>query len=272
MTAQLRHRSVVVLVSLLVVASSGIDGRGQHRAADVQARVGEYVSGFIGRFAGIVAQEDLEFSRPRKQVRSDLALLQNVGAGRDMLILRDVLHVDGAPLTDQPERLMRLLQRPSADTLNRVRDVALHSAAHVPPFLNPLLAISFLQSQYQSRFRITIKDAGRGWPDGVIAMGLLETAKPTLLRADSLSNADVPTRGTAWIEARTGRVLETELQVQNERTISTVRTRFGLQEELGIMVPVHMRTKNPDATAGYTDFRRFFIEVDGALELPPPAR
>jgi hypothetical protein len=266
-----RHAAIGILLALAVFGVSGVNGRArQDRPADVPAKVGEYVRSFIGQFAGIVAQEDLEFRRPRKQVRSALALLRTVETGDDLLILRDVLHVDGSALTDQPERLMRLLQRPSADTLNRVRDVTLHSAAHVQPFLNPLLAISLLQSQYQSRFRITIKDAGRGWPDGVIAMGLLETAKPTLLRTDTLSNADAPTRGTAWIEERTGRVLETELQVQNGRMITSARTRFGPHEGLGIMVPVNMQTKNPDTTAGYTDFRRFSIEVEGVIGVPPP--
>lgn len=268
-----RHTVLVMLITLAVFGGSIVNGRArQDRPVDVQTKVGEYVSSFIGRFAGIVAREDLEFRPPRKQVHSDLALMRSVETGDDLLILRDVLNVDGSPLTDQPERLMRLLQRPSADTLNRVRDVTLHSAAHVPPFLNSLLAISLLRSQYQSRLRITVKGAGRSWPDGVVALAFLETARPTLLRTDSLSNADAPTRGTAWIDERTGRVLETELQVQNGRMISSARTRFGPHEGLGIMVPVNMQTKNPAATAGYTDFRRFSIQVDGVIGVPSPAR
>jgi hypothetical protein len=31
-----------------------------------------------------------------------------------------------------------------------------------------------------------------------------------------------------------------------------------------------MQTKNPDTTAGYTDFRRFSIEVEGVIGVPPP--
>ena len=104
------------------------------------------------------------------------------------------------------------------------------------------------------------------------ALAFLETATPTLLRTDALSNADAPTRGTAWLDERTGRVLETELQVQNGRTISTVRTRFAMHEGLGIAVPVPMQTKNPDGMAGYSDFRRFSIHVDGVITIPRSVR
>jgi hypothetical protein len=97
----------------------------------------------------------------------------------------------------------------------------------------------------------------------------VETVKPTMLQSGPFANQNVPTRGTAWIESATGRVLQTELEVRDGRKITKLVTTFATDKRLRVMVPIEMRTENPDATARYTNFRRFEVKTEERLQTPP---
>jgi hypothetical protein len=131
--------------------------------------------------------------------------------------------------------------------------------------LNPYFVVSFLQRTYQPRFRLGTRAAGSDWPPGVVALTFQETARPTLLRTGAASEQDAPARGTAWIELETGRVLATELEVRSGRATTTVHTSFAIEERLGIMLPLRMRTKEPDGDAAYSNFRRFNVRTETEL-------
>jgi hypothetical protein len=126
--------------------------------------------------------------------------------------------------------------------------------------------LGFLQSDFQSRFDLTVADAGSEWPAEVKAVTFVETGRPTLLRTGTFGDIDVPTRGTAWIEQGTGRILQTELQIGRGKSLPTMITKFKLDERLQVMVPVEMRTQNPDGLATYSNFRRFEVATDTALD------
>ena len=101
------------------------------------------------------------------------------------------------------------------------------------------------------------------------AVTFTEVAKPTILRGGIQGERDVPVRGTAWIEPETGRVLQTELIVPTGRSSTTIVTKFMLDPRLQIMVPEQMRTENPKGVATYSNFRRFSVQTDTAVETPP---
>lgn len=102
------------------------------------------------------------------------------------------------------------------------------------------------------------------------AVSLVEVGRPTVLRTGPFGNLDAPTRGTAWIEEGTGRILQTELQIGRGRSApTTMVTKFTLDERLQVMVPSEMRTRNPDGVAAYSNFRRFEAGADSAVQLPP---
>jgi hypothetical protein len=133
----------------------------------------------------------------------------------------------------------------------------------VPPALNPLYALMFLQSVYQPRFTFTVADAGAPWPDGVRVVSFEEVRRPTLLRWGAL---DVPSHGRAWIEEATGRVFRTELELGTNRGRPTIATTFKLDERLQVMVPDRMQTRNPEGTAVYSNFRRFTVSAATAIK------
>jgi hypothetical protein len=146
----------------------------------------------------------------------------------------------------------------------------LSADVHVPSVFNPMFVLGFLQSDFQSRFELTVSDAGSEWPREVKAVTFVEVGRPTLLRAGPFGDFDAPTRGTALIEEGTGRVLQTELEVGRGRGIPKMVTKFRLDDRLQVTVPVEMRTENPDGLATYSNFRRFGVETDAAIPVPPP--
>jgi len=146
----------------------------------------------------------------------------------------------------------------------------LNADRYVPSALNPMFVIGFFQSDFQSRFDLTVSDAGDDWPREVKAVTFVERGRPTLLRAGPFADQDVPTRGVVWIEEATGRILQTELEVGRGRGAPKMTTKFRLDERLQVTVPVEMRTQNPDGTATYTNFRRFGVDTSAVIPTPTP--
>ena len=96
-----------------------------------------------------------------------------------------------------------------------------------------------------------------------------EQFRPTLIRAPG--DRDLPAAGAAWIEALTGRVLQTQLLIQD----SDVTTRFEAHPEFGIAVPVEMRESHfvgrtiIRAVASYGRFRSFSVQTSETFDEPP---
>jgi hypothetical protein len=228
----------------------------------VSGRVADYIREYVDRLSILVAHEDITLRTPRKRtVRSDYLLVRYPGSDRSLLMLRDVLDENGAPVRDREDRLVELFQKEYTYARVRADEITHFSARYVPAVLNPLLAIALLQPEYQSRFSFQVKDAERTWPDEVSVLEFKETAKPTLLRSSPTARGNVPTRGRVWIEMPAGRILQTELQVNDRGKITTLATTFQRDERLDMLVPGEMRTKAPDGVAVYTNYRRFDVEA-----------
>jgi hypothetical protein len=228
--------------------------------SELSGRTAAYVSQFVLGMANVVAQEDFDLGR---QVRSDFLLVRRPGTDLDLMLYRDVYQVAGKPLRGREERLAGLFVKPADSIHERVREIVSDGAEHVPPALNPLYALMFLQSVYQPRFTFTVADAGAPWPDGVRVVSFEEVRRPTLLRWGAL---DVPSHGRAWIEEATGRVFRTELELGTNRGRPTIATTFKLDERLQVMVPDRMQTRTPEGTAVYSNFRRFTVSAATAIK------
>jgi hypothetical protein len=226
----------------------------------------------VNGLANIVGQEAFTLSRPDRRVTSDLLLVRYPGSQRDLISYRDVIQLNGKPVPGREQRLIDLFITPPGGLRARAREIVADSDAHVPSVFNPMLGLAFLQSGYQSRFELVVNDAGAAWPREVKAITFVEIRRPTVLRSGPLENVDVPTRGTAWIEEGTGRVLQTELIVGTGRSAQSMLTKFQLDERLQVTVPMEMRTQNPDGVALYSNFRRFGVDTASEIQKPPTAQ
>ena len=229
---------------------------------ELQRRTAAYVTTLVNGLANIVAQEEFTLSNPERRVTSDFLLVRYPGSNRDLLTFRDVTHVNGQAVPDHEQQLVDLFIKPFDVIRGRVRQITSAADAHVPSQLNPLFVLAFLQGDFQSRFELTVRDAGREWPPQVRAVTFVETSRPTLLRTGQFGDIDVPTRGTAWIEEATGRIVQSELEIGTGKSPPRLTTRFTLDDRLQIMVPSQMRTENPSGVATYRNFRRFRVQTD----------
>jgi hypothetical protein len=185
---------------------------------------------------------------------------------------RDVIQLNGKPVPGREQRLIDLFVTPPDGLRERAEQIVADADAHVPSVFNPMFVLAFLQSNFQSRFELTVNDAGSAWPREVKAITFVEVRRPTVVRGGPFRHLDVPTRGTAWIEEGTGRVLQTELQVGTGRSAQSMLTKFKLDERLQVTVPMEMRTQNPNGVAIYSNFRRFGVETDSTVQRPPTPR
>jgi hypothetical protein len=235
---------------------------------DMQRRTASYVAQVFNNLSNVVGQEDFALKGPDRQVRSDFLLVRYPGSNRDLLSFRDVTLVNGVPLPNRQERLADLFLKPIDMVRDRVRQITLAAENHVPPVFNPIFVLAFLQADFQGRYEMTVNDAGAEWPAQVKAVTFIERARPTLLRAGPLGDQDVPTRGIAWVEEGTGRLLQSELQIGTGRSAMKALTKYKLDDKLQIMVPDEMRTENPSGVATYSNFRRFTVETQFVVPVP----
>jgi hypothetical protein len=246
-----------------------------------------YVTRFLTAFSNVVAEEHYEqeaTSAPRRRtLRSELLLVRYPGATA-WHVFRDVLEKDGRVVAGAREgRLAALFLGPAEQALPRAQEIAAAGGRHnihdIGTLNNPLLVLAFLQRGNSDRFRFTLTTLERSLGPTIRAVQFEEVRVPTLLRLGG--NLNMPARGHLWIDETNGRVVKTELRVGQRdvarssmtwRPPSTITTTFGLDEKLGIDVPLDMRDHYAlehveiSGVATYSRFRRFPVGPDAANE------
>jgi formylglycine-generating enzyme required for sulfatase activity len=279
------------LVSALPVAAQPVG------LESLLARGGAYVAQFIERFANVVAEEryvqDATGNLPivmagrgrllappsrHRELRSDF-LLVKAGATSEWLPFRDVFEVDGTPIRDREGRLTRLFLQPSSTSLEQANQITLESARYnlgaVQRTINtPILPLVFLQLDTQSRFRFTLGKRDTGAGESVWIVDYKEEARPTLIRG--IRDSDIPSSGRYWIDAETGRVVKTELNLNSAGVRARLTTSYRRDERFQIDVPFEMRERyyhdrgQISGVATYGRFRRFDVTSDEAFHNPAP--
>jgi hypothetical protein len=232
---------------------------------------------FVERFSSVVAEENLEQTitvpRRKRTMRADFLFVRLPG---DQLwtAFRDVFDVDGKPVRDRDERVMKLLTAPPNDSRRRIREILEESARHnlinIGTISNPLLVVAFLQEFYQPRFRFNLAGMEKDLGPHIRVVQFQEIKGPTLIRGDA--NQDILSRGLVWIDEETGRLAKTELRIGGTAAPITVTTLFTFDETLGMDVPSEMREWYPDrvgelrSTATYGRFRRFQVSTSEQLK------
>jgi hypothetical protein len=220
----------------------------------------------------VVAEEryEQEITTPRRKrvLVSDFLLIRY--PGDDMWqAFRDVSEVDGKPVRDRESRILKLFTEPSENPLRRASEIAGASSRHnlldVGTLNNPLLAMAFLQAQYNGRFRYTVAGIDKKVGPDVRTVRFVEFQVPTLLKGPS--NSNMMSQGLFWIEQASGRVVKTELQLGSRGFPVRIVTTYKMDEDLGINVPATMEDWYPDGNgefrgkATYGKFRRFLIQT-----------
>jgi len=268
--------SVCLLIATCLLLSSPASAQEVDRD-ELLARAGAYVKAFVDKFSSVVAEETLvqEITVPRRKrtLRSDYLFVRFPGE-YSWTSFRDVFEVDGKPVRDREDRLLKLLMQPSGDAQRRVADIVGASARYnlldIGTINHPLLAMAFMQDFYRPRFRFNTAGREKSLGPKVRKIQFQEFQRPTIIKGNS--NSDVFTRGLVWIDEDTGRIAKTELRIGSQSAPISVITLFKFDETLGIDVPSEMRDWYPDrqgevrGVATYGRYRRFQVTTSEAVK------
>ena len=271
-------------------------------------RAAWYLDYFIDQFENVVAEEDYmqdatnplptfmpmpggrlgaalptataanEMARARhRDIRSDYLLVKSPDT-LALIPFRDVIRVDGVMVRDREARLANLFLKPSTDTIHHAEAIAQEGARYNIGNMrttlgNPVFGISVLQLTYQPRFKFTMGKEDRSVGAGVWYVDYQEVTSPAMIHGEA--GRDLFAHGRIWIEAQSGRVVKTELQVEQPTIRAKVTTTFRMDSRFDIAVPNEMREvytlANGNAVrtiASYGRFRRFDVTADEDIKLP----
>jgi hypothetical protein len=250
---------------------------------DVLARAGDYVVRFERDLSTIVGEERYAQdvvggdAALHRDLVSDLVLLRPSGSNR-YVQFRDVFEVDGQPVRNRDERLLRLAESQSTASAAQIAvESARYNIGDIERTINvPLLPLMFLLPDNQWRFKFTLEKpattqaAPADLPDSphfsvsteVWVVEYREVERRTLIRKND--GKDVPARGRFWIEPQSGRVLMSELVAEDRAVHSKIDVSYQSEPLLDLLVPIEMREAywrtgertRIEGTAAYGRFRR----------------
>jgi len=213
-----------------------------------------------------------------RDLRSDFLLVKSP-ATEALVPFRDVLSVDGVPVRDREARLAKLfLNNPSTNVMEQAEKIGAEGARYNLGSMrstlgNPVLALGVLQHSYQPRFKFTLGKEDRGVGPGIVVIDYKEVSSPAMIRGEA--GRDLLSHGRLWVDTTTGRVMKTELQVEQPVIRATVTTTFRVEEKSGIAVPEEMREQytfangnRVNTAATYGRFRRFDVSATEDIRTP----
>jgi hypothetical protein len=270
-------RIVVVAALAAGVLTPAVSQSQDNKREELLAKTAAYVAQFVDQFSNVVAEETLvqETTIPRRKrtIRSDFLLVRYPGDAQ-WQAFRDVAEVDGKAVRDKEDRLTKLFLQPAASAVRRARELqeagARYNLLDIGSLNNPLTVVAFLQDDYRERFRFNLAGLDKKLGPTVRQVQFQEFKLPSLIKGNG--NQDILSRGLAWIDEDTGRVVKTELRIGSRSAPISIITEYKFDDELGINVPVTMRDWYPDGTgeirgvATYGRFRRFQVQTTEELK------
>ena len=232
----------------------------------------------VGRGRGSALPPASEMLRARhRDLRSDFLLVKSLETSA-LVPFRDVIAVDGVAVRDREARLAKLFMNASTDAMAQAERIgeegARYNLGNMRSTLgNPVLALGVLQRSYQSRFRFSLRKDDRSAEPGVSVVEYKEVASPAMVRGEGAR--DLMSHGRLWIDTATGRVVKTELQVEQPAVRAIITTTFQLDSRSGIAVPREMREQytlgngnRVNNVATYGRFRRFDVSASEEIHAP----
>ncbi|MBI3490409.1 MAG: hypothetical protein HY047_01205 [Acidobacteria bacterium] len=279
--------AIAGLVTAAVLAITSLDAQSPVVEA-VLDKAMDYVVSYQRDFVGVVSEETyrqdvkggtttdargfpVETRGQRRDLKSDV-LLVRAPAGDRWLQFRDVFEVDGKPVRDRAERLVKLFLQPSPSAQQQVEAITAESARYNIGGINrnvnlPTLALTALEPENRAWFTFTgsrKKDSAAG---PIWELEYREERTGTLIR--TAGDQAMPSRGRFLVEGATGRVLSSELVAENRSLRAQIDVTYAVEPAVGLLVPREMREKYVSKTgstiegrATYSNFRRYKVTVE----------
>lgn len=242
---------------------------------ELRIRVGNYAVRFISAFSNIVSEEEYDqrftLASRKRRLKSDFLLVAYPGRSQVVMMFRDVREVDGKPVRDKQDRITKLFLEPFNSAAKRAQEIqreGLRLSVDNGRLMDPLTVLGYLQPEYQGGFRISL-----GEPAKDLGPDIRE-----LILSPAATRGRTAKQSRAWVSETTGEIYKTELRSGFGARSEITTTTFAPDPALKIRVPVEMRDEvargNDDfiGTAKYSNFRRFEVRTDAAVDLPDPSK
>ena len=280
-----RDETMRIAISLIIVLVTALPhAQTEPVLEDVLARMHAYLNEYAKQLPAMIATERYQqrfgsgMRRSQRLLVSDYGLIQ-VQGDSEWLGFREVLSVDGKQVTDSARRLTELLAKPSAHALQQARLIAEESARYnIGPIVrttnDPAVVLELLDGRHRDRMRFsknseTSIDGTRVW-----IVRYQEVGSPTIIR--TRDRKDIPSRGRAWIDLTTGRILRAEASVDPGLGVTgTLDVTFDHDDRMGIAVPSKMTERYTNRNlvvvssgeATYSNYRRFTVDTEENIQL-----
>lgn len=288
-------RWAIVIAGVVIAFAAGARPSGRApELKDVLKSSAAYVERFHHQLSRIVAEEtyaqtvvdtsrltDTMLLQPSRTLRSDLILVRSAEEQR-FVELRDVFEVDGKPVRDRQARLERLLGAHSKAAGSRIAAIIQESARYNVGTIRrnvntPLLALMFLQHNYQDRFTfkhltgatpVFKESRDREFNDAPVfrvstemwTIEYHERKNATVIR--TATGGNLPARGRFWVDPATGAVLISEMIVDGGGVAATVTVSYQSEPLMGLLVPAEMREtyqRDGERITGHAVYGKFRV-------------
>ena len=271
--------AVLALTPAVVLGSAASERGAPPRDRDVLSRAGAIVLRYEEELPRLVAREtSVQQVRGRSELSQERRFVAEFGwvafpGSTDVVGVRDVVEVDGRPLTTERERLQSLLHGSQAGAGAEVRRL-LDEAARYNLNLTkgarnlnlPTLVLFFLHPQAQPRFSWS----RRSPPSSALwEFEFKEREGPTVIHAGEDGRDRVVSRGRVLIEPTSGILRRSELRLRFDGINYTLVTTFERVAALDLVLPASLEeryetsTDSVVGTATYDNYRRF--ETDARI-------
>jgi len=225
-------------------------------------RATAYVADYVKSLSSVVAEERFEQRVDTKgdsltadttvtrTLVSDYLLVQVPGLN-EWLPFRDVYSVDGTPVRDRSDRLLKLfVEAPTQAFTQAIRireESSRYNIGSGSRDINvPTFALQILTRQLRAGFAFKPRGRERVNDLDTIVVEYEETASSTLIVGRHDEN--VPARGRLWIDPDTGRVVRTRLETHPDGGNNSIDVVFREEPKLGLWVPSRMDERREAGT------------------------
>lgn len=269
-------RAAVALAGALaatLVTAAPAQERIDTSAGAVARAAGDWVTALGSRLSYVVADETAhQVARTPRGITLERRTLADffvafLPAEHAWMSARDVREVDGDPVTD-PENVRVLMARAPLARLGAViaeKNARYNIGGITRTFNEPTLALLVVSDAHRSRFkferrRVRARDAGP-----LVTLEFRERERPTLVRG--ASGEAVFARGDLDVDARTGRIERTAIELTLGTVFAKITTTYRHDAGLDLWVPATMierydqravpRRETVDVESMYANYRRF---------------
>jgi hypothetical protein len=244
---------------------------------DVLTQAAAYVRRFENDFAAIITDETYEQDDVQRQpvrrhihrhLRSEMLFMRLPGQGLSWLSARNVLEVDGQPVTDRRDRLERTIKGDAAGLAERLRSVADESARFnlgriQRNFNDPILPLLFLDPDFQPQFKFRLEKDEDIEGIRTRKISFKERGQPIVI--SDAGGRNIFSSGAVWVRTEDAVVVRTEMGATFNGVSFTIGVEYRHDPKLDMWIPSsmdeHYRSRKTNeqvnCVAVYSNARRF---------------